>query len=100
MPETARRMGRIQPFYVMELLARARELESRGRSIIHMEVGEPDFPTPRPVVRAGADALREGHIHYTPAKGIPELRRAIADFYRKRYGVAVDPQRVVVTPGS
>ncbi|MEW7981344.1 MAG: pyridoxal phosphate-dependent aminotransferase [gamma proteobacterium symbiont of Phacoides pectinatus] len=100
LPETARRMGRIQPFYVMELLARARELESRGRSIIHMEVGEPDFPTPRPVVRAGADALRDGHIHYTPAKGIPELRRAIADFYRKRYGVAVDPQRVVVTPGS
>jgi len=100
LPDVARRMGRIQPFYVMELLARARALEAQGRSIVHMEVGEPDFPTPQPVVRAGQAALADGHVHYTPAKGIPELRQAIADFYSSRYKIDVSAERVIVTPGS
>jgi len=96
----ARRMPLIQPFHVMALLARARELEAAGRSIIHMEIGEPDFVTPQPVIDAGHAALRAGHTHYTPATGLPALRRRIAVFYRERYDVEVDPARVVVTPGA
>jgi aspartate/methionine/tyrosine aminotransferase len=96
----ARRMAVIQPFHVMALLARARELEAAGRSIIHMEIGEPDFVTPQPVIEAGHAALRAGHTHYTPATGLPELRARIAAFYGSRYGVAVDPARIVVTPGA
>ncbi|WP_428623603.1 pyridoxal phosphate-dependent aminotransferase [Sedimenticola sp.] len=96
----AERMASIRPFYVMELLARARALESAGRSIIHMEVGEPDFETPRPIVEAGMRALDEGLTHYTPAVGIVELRQAIATDYLNRYGVQLDPARVLITPGS
>lgn len=96
----ARRMERIQPFHVMALLARARELEAAGRSVVHMEIGEPDFPSPEPIVEAGRAALAAGHTHYTPAAGLPELRAAIAGFYATRYGATVAPQRVVVTPGA
>jgi len=96
----ARRMQVIQPFHVMALLARARELEAAGRSIIHMEIGEPDFVTPQPVIDAGHAALTAGHTHYTPATGLPALRRRIADFYRERYDIEVDPLRIVVTPGA
>lgn len=99
-PRIAGRMDRIQPFYVMKLLARARALEAAGRSIIHMQVGEPDFPTPEPIVAAGRRALAEGRHHYTPATGLPELRRAIAGFYHDRFGLDLAPERVVVTPGS
>jgi len=96
----AERMAHIQPFHVMALLARARELESEGRSIIHMEIGEPDFDTPQPVIEAGRQALSEGHTHYTPATGLPALREAIAGHYQQHYGVTVSPQRIVVTPGA
>ncbi|MCW8891083.1 MAG: pyridoxal phosphate-dependent aminotransferase [Sedimenticola sp.] len=96
----ADRMTSISPFYVMKLLARARELESEGRSIIHMEVGEPDFETPRPIVEAGKRALDEGFTHYTPAVGISELREAIAHDYQVRFGIQLDPARVLITPGS
>jgi len=96
----ARRMAEIEPFHVMALLARARELEAQGRSIIHMEIGEPDFPTPEPVLRAGIRALEKGELHYTPTPGLPQLRQAIAGFYRSRYGVEISPSRVIVTTGS
>jgi len=96
----ARRVDSIRPFHVMVLLARARELEAAGRSIIHMEIGEPDFATPEPIRAAGARAIEQGKIFYTPALGMPALRRAIAGFYQTRYGVAVDAGRVVVTPGA
>lgn len=96
----AERMGRIRPFYVMDLLAWARELERGGRDLVHMEVGEPDFVTPEPIVRAGQEALAEGRIRYTPALGLPELREAIAGHYADRFGVILDPGRVVVTPGA
>jgi aspartate/methionine/tyrosine aminotransferase len=96
----ARRMQRIAPFYVMDLLAQARRMESAGRSVIHMEIGEPDFDTPEPVVVAGQAALASGDIHYTPAKGLPALRQAIAGYYRDHYSVEIDAERVVVTPGS
>jgi len=84
----------------MEILARAKELEARGRDIVHMEIGEPDFPTPKPVLRAGIAALEKGELFYTPALGLPELRKAIADFYRTRYGVEVPASRIIVTTGS
>ena len=98
--QQADRMQSIQPFHVMALLARARELEAQGRSIVHMEIGEPDFVTPQPVIDAGIQALRDGHTHYTPAVGMFALREHIAAFYLDRYGVTVDPQRVVITPGA
>lgn len=84
----------------MELLARAKALETSGRDIVHMEVGEPDFPTPEPVVRAAQDAIATGKVFYTPALGLPELRQAIAAFYRQRYGVTVAAERIVVTAGA
>jgi len=93
-------MAEIEPFHVMALLARARELEAQGRSIIHMEIGEPDFPTPEPVVRAGVRALEKGELFYTAAPGLPRLREAIANYYRDRYGVHVSPARILVTTGS
>ena len=99
-PRPARRTDDIAPFFVMEILARAQALEAQGRDIVHMEVGEPDFPTPEPIVQAAQAALAGGHTRYTPAVGLPALRRAIADYYGRRFGVAVAPGRIVVTPGS
>lgn len=87
----AQRVGLIEPFHVMALLARARELEAAGRSIIHMEIGEPDFATPESIRRAGAQAIGRGETFYTPALGLPALREAVAAFYRSRYGVSVAP---------
>ncbi len=96
----ASRTRDIAPFHVMELLARAQALEATGREIVHMEVGEPDFPTPEPVVRAANHALIDNKTFYTPALGLPELREAIAEFYHTRYGVTVPTQRIVVTAGA
>jgi aspartate/methionine/tyrosine aminotransferase len=96
----AKRSADIAPFYVMELLHRAKELESQGRDIIHMEIGEPDFPTPQPILDAGIKHLQTGDIKYTPAAGLPELREKIAVFYQTRYAVNVDKARIFVTPGA
>lgn len=96
----AARIAEIQPFYVMEILARARDLEARGRSIIHMEIGEPDFVTPRPVIEAGKRAMDRGETHYTPAVGLISLREAIADYYDRCYGVRPSPRRIIITPGA
>jgi aspartate/methionine/tyrosine aminotransferase len=84
----------------MALLARARELEAQGRSIVHMEIGEPDFSTPQPIVDAGIRALRAGKTHYTPAAGLAELRGALAQHYRDTHAVSIDPRRILVTPGA
>ena len=100
MTRIARRAEEIEPFRVMAILAQARALEAQGRNIIHLEIGEPDFPTPAPIVEAGIAALRAGATHYTPALGLPTLREAIADYYARRYGVAVAPERICVTPGA
>ena len=96
----ATRLNQIKSFHVMALLDRAKQLEAQGRDIIHLEVGEPDFPTPDNVVEAGIRAMRQGHTRYTAPTGLPELKRAIAAFYQSRYGVALDWRRVVVTPGA
>ncbi|MBU1664048.1 MAG: aminotransferase class I/II-fold pyridoxal phosphate-dependent enzyme [Gammaproteobacteria bacterium] len=100
MTKPAHRTLDIEPFRVMAILARARALEAAGHDIVHMEVGEPDFPTPKPIVEAGIAALRAGLTHYTPALGLPLLRAAIAGYYGEHHGVAVDPGRVCVTPGA
>jgi aspartate/methionine/tyrosine aminotransferase len=99
-PHLAARMAGIAPFHVMDILARAQALEAAGRDIIHLEIGEPDFATPAPIVEAGVAALRAGHTHYTGALGLPALREAIAGFYATSWQVTVDPARVVVTPGA
>lgn len=96
----AQRLAEIEPFHVVELLTRARQLEAEGRDIIHMEVGEPDFPTPKPIARAAVAAIQHGKTLYTQALGLPELRAAIADFYRDRYGVTVPTNRIAVTNGA
>ncbi len=96
----ADRVGEIAPFRVMELLARAKRLEAEGRSIIHMEVGEPDFSTPEPIIAAAQQALAEGKTHYTPATGLPELREMIGRFYQDRYHEAVSPEQIVITSGA
>jgi len=100
MPRSAARLADIAPFHVVELLTRARELEAAGRDIIHMEVGEPDFATPAPIVAAAVDALNSGKTLYTQSLGLPELRQAISDFYRQRYDVAVPASRIAVTNGA
>jgi aspartate/methionine/tyrosine aminotransferase len=97
---TAARAAQIQPFEVMEVLARANELERSGRHIVRMEIGEPDFTAPEPVVEAAARAMRDGLTAYTPALGLNELREAIAGFYLQRYGIVVPPSRIAVTAGA
>jgi aspartate/methionine/tyrosine aminotransferase len=84
----------------MALLARARELEAQGKDIVHMEIGEPDFPTPHTIINAGLKAIKTGDIHYTPAVGLLALRQAIAGFYRDSYGVEISAERIVITPGA
>ena len=96
----AQRLADISPFFVMEILARAKELERQGRDIVHMEIGEPDFPTPPTVLAAAARALEKSDIKYTPAAGLPELRQAIATFYLQRDGLSLDQRRIFVTPGA
>jgi aspartate/methionine/tyrosine aminotransferase len=97
---TAARVQDIAPFHVMEVQTAARALEAAGRTVVHMEIGEPDFPTPEPVLAAAREALAGGAIYYTSALGIPALREAIAQHYHDRYAVTVAPERIVVTAGS
>ncbi len=96
----AARLGDIAPFHVVELLTRARQLEAEGRDIIHMEVGEPDFPTPAPITNAAVNAINCGKTLYTQALGLPELREAISNFYQQRFGASVPPSRIAVTNGA
>lgn len=96
----AARMNDIQPFHVMALLGRARELEAEGRDIVHMEIGEPDFITAQPIIDAGIRALQNGQTHYTPSTGLPALREAVSRFYQQRYHIDVPASRIVITPGA
>lgn len=96
----AARMAHIEPFEVMEIQTLAREVEARGADVIHLEIGEPDFRTPRPIVEAAKRALDAKPMFYTSALGLIELREAISMFYRDRYGVDVPASRIVVTAGS
>ena len=96
----ANRMSRIGTESAFEVLRRARALEAQGRSIIHLEIGEPDFETPKHVVEAGKAALDQGFTHYGPTQGLPELRTAIASYVSRTRGIEVGPDRVTVVPGG
>ena len=96
----AARMAHIEPFEVMEIQTLARQVEAEGKDVIHLEIGEPDFRTPQPIVEAAQRALVDERMFYTSALGLPPLREAISGFYRSRYGVEVPAARVIVTAGS
>jgi aspartate/methionine/tyrosine aminotransferase len=90
----------LAPFYVMDVLERAKEIESQGKSVVHFEIGEPDIPTAVIVCDEAIDAIRKGDTKYTHSLGIWELRYAIAQDYKEKYGVDISPDRVIVTSGS
>jgi aspartate/methionine/tyrosine aminotransferase len=96
----AKRAEEIAPFIVMEVLERAREMESQGIDVVHLEVGEPDFNIPHCVKEAYCKALDDGLTHYTHSLGDPALREAICEHYQSAYGVSVSPDQVVVTSGT
>src|SRR5271167_4941842 len=96
----AKRMSRLGTETAFEVLVRARALEKQGRHIVHLEIGEPDFDTPKNIVDAGIDALQLGYTHYGPSAGLPDLRDAIAEDVTKSRGVKFTPDEVVVVPGG
>jgi len=96
--QLARRMSRLGTETAFEVLNKARALERQGKSIIHLEIGEPDFDTPANVIDAGVDALRKGWTHYGPAAGLPDLRQALAEYVSRTRGVKVTSEEVVVVP--
>src|SRR3989442_13917898 len=98
--QLARRMSRLGTETAFEVLNKARALERQGKDIIHLEIGEPDFDTPRNVVEAGVDALRKGWTHYGPSAGLPELRQTIAEYVSRTRKVPVSSDEVVVVPGG
>jgi aspartate/methionine/tyrosine aminotransferase len=99
-PLTSRRAQEIEAFEVMDVLSRAHALEAAGRRVVHMEIGEPDFGAPEPVVEAGVRALREGRTAYTATLGLPALREAIAGFYATRFHTKVAASRIAITSGA
>jgi aspartate aminotransferase len=98
--QLARRMSRLGTETAFEVLNKARALERQGKSIIHLEIGEPDFDTPANVVEAGVEALQKGWTHYGPSAGLPELRQTIADYVGRTRNIKVAPEEVVVVPGG
>ncbi|HEX6691687.1 MAG TPA: aminotransferase class I/II-fold pyridoxal phosphate-dependent enzyme [Burkholderiales bacterium] len=97
---TARRADEIEPFEVMDVLSRAHALEAAGRKVVHMEIGEPDFTAPAPVVEAGVRAIRDGLTAYTATLGLPALREAIAAHYEAKFGSRIPASRIAVTAGA
>lgn len=96
----SRRAQAIRPFVVMDVVARAKELEAQGHDIVRLEIGDPDFATPEVIARACENAIAQGSTHYTQSLGLPDLRDAIRDHYAATYGVTVDPENIVVTQGT
>jgi len=98
--KVTQRAEEIPPFIVMDIMEKAHEMEKQGRTVIHLEIGEPDFPTPACICNAASGAICDGKTHYTHSLGIPELREAICDHYASRYGVHITPDRIIVTSGT
>lgn len=96
----AQRLDDIEPFRVVEVLTKAKEMEAQGMDIVHMEAGEPDFTTAQPIIDAAKKALDDGATYYTSANGLLELREKLSAFYQENYGVDVSPQRIFITPGA
>ena len=89
------RVGRLRPFVVMDVQARAKALEAAGRDIVHLEIGDPDFATPEVITRAAETSMEAGETGYSISLGRLDLREAVADHYRARYGVAIEPCDIV-----
>lgn len=96
----AHRMSNLGTETAFEVLAKAKKLEAEGKSIIHLEIGEPDFPTPENICEAAIKSLKSGDTHYTPSAGIPEVRHSIANYISRTRGIKVHPDEVVMTPGA
>jgi aspartate/methionine/tyrosine aminotransferase len=96
----ARRVSDITPFLAMEIMEQAKALEAAGRDIIYLCLGEPDFPTPAPIVKAAREAMQAGETRYTHSLGRIELREALAEYYQKRYSVTIDPEQFIVSSGT
>ncbi len=96
----ARRVTEVTPFLAMEIMERAKSLEAEGREIIYLCLGEPDFPTPEPIVKAAHEAMLAGETRYTHSLGRIELRNSLAEHYQNRYGITVDPGQIIVSSGT
>lgn len=96
----SQKSANLPPFHVMEVLERAQELERAGKNIIHLEIGEPDFPTAPHICDAALDALRAGETKYTHSLGLPQLREAVAEYYNLKFNLDLNPQQVVITSGT
>ena len=96
----AERMNRLGTETAFEVLSKANKMQAEGREIIHLEIGEPDFDTPRNIIDAAIKALNDGFTHYGPSAGMPETRKVFADFINKDRGVNIGPENIVVTPGA
>ncbi|MBK6504342.1 MAG: pyridoxal phosphate-dependent aminotransferase [Ignavibacteria bacterium] len=96
----ANRMNNLGTETAFEVLAKAKKLEAEGKSIIHLEIGEPDFPTPANICEAAIRSIQAGDTHYTPSAGIPEVRTSIANYIKRTRGIEVSPDEVVMTPGA
>ncbi len=96
----ASRMSNLGTETAFEVLAKAKKLEASGKEIIHLEIGEPDFDTPKNIVRAGIKALKDGWTHYGPSAGLPQVRRAVAEHISGTRGIQVSPEEVVISPGG
>ncbi len=96
----SQKSANLPPFHVMEVLERAQELERAGKNIIHLEIGEPDFPTAPHICDAALDALKAGETKYTHSLGLPQLREAVAEYYNLKFGLDLNPQQVVITSGT
>ncbi|MGB9688788.1 aminotransferase class I/II-fold pyridoxal phosphate-dependent enzyme, partial [Thermogutta sp.] len=90
----------LEPSATMAMAAKAKELKASGRTVYDLSLGEPDFPTPEHICQAAIDAMKAGHTHYTVASGIPELKRAVVEQYKARYGLSYPPQHVVISNGA
>jgi aspartate/methionine/tyrosine aminotransferase len=99
-PRLTEAMSRLGTESAFDVLAKARALEATGRTVVHLEIGEPDFDTPPHIVQAAVDALRSGQTHYVPAPGIPQLRESVAAFLERTGRARTTPDRVVITPGA
>ncbi len=100
MKKLAERMNRLGTETAFEVLAKAKALEAQGKSIVHLEIGEPDFDTPNNIKYAAIDALCKGEVHYNPSQGLPQLREAVRDYFKRTRGVEINPENVIITPGG
>jgi len=96
----AKRLDNIAPFYVMDILSKAKEMEAKGKDIIHLEVGEPDFQDLPEVAQAGSNAILNGDTKYTPSTGLKELKKAISHYYQRYFDTHISPNRIIITPGA